>query len=125
MKAPLFEQAKLKRFLATHGVEYTFSRNEKDKFKEQNGAALVAKFVGVYHETTSTVMITGTEAAQIRSKPTPMILTDWENAKVLLPGDYVELNGKKYNVISVSNYQNWDIFGDISMEVVDGGTIQV
>lgn len=118
MKAPKFERNKLLRLLRTHGISYTFKRSEINKFKEPTGEAVsVATIQGVFHETTQHVSIVASDAASVKSKQTPYILTLYEAAKDLQQGDYTIINGKTYTVNDAVDIGNFHIAVDISLEV--------
>lgn len=124
MKSPKFEQAKLKRAIATNGVEYEFKRPKKNSFGEvaspiEYETALTV--VGLYHESTSYVSTTTSEATSYRSKKQPMILTFFDSAKLLKKRDVVVIKNVKYVFNDLRDVENWGIFGDISLEVVDDG----
>lgn len=119
-----FEAYKLKRELKRSGIEYEFKRFEKDEFNEPTEQEIVVgKLVGLYHEQSNGVQITTTDATQIRSKKTPMILCLYEDtiSLVLNVGDFVKINTKTFKVTGITNIQEWNIISDISLEVVDSG----
>ena len=48
-----------------------------------------------------------------------MLLCLHEDTSLLKPGDFMILNEKKYKVTGIVNIQEWNLIGDISLEVVD------
>ena len=73
----------------------------------------------LYHEQNSNIQITTGETTQVRTKKIPMLLCLYENTDLLEPGDFMILNEKKYKVTGIVNIQEWNLLGDISLEVVD------
>lgn len=120
-----FEAYKLRRELKKVGREYEFERAVLNAFKEPTNESVVAgKLMGLYHEYTgggmsSGVSVTSSDAAQVRSKKTPMILCLYEDAKFIKFGDVVKINSKKLKVTGVVNIQEWNIVADVSLEVID------
>lgn len=122
-----FEAYKLRRELKRIGKEFEFERPKLNAFKEPtNETTPIAKLTGLYHEyngggMSSGVSVAASDAAQVRSKKTPMILCLYEDAKTLKLGDTVKINSKELKVTGVVNIQEWNIIADISLEVVDDG----
>lgn len=125
MKAPNFERAKLKRLLGTHGVKYDFVRQPKNKFGEPDPKAQaepVATIVGVYHESASYVSTTSDNSTTHRTKKQPMILCAMDKkVSQLAVGDTVTIGNNVYKLSKVRDVENWGIYADISLEVVDNG----
>lgn len=119
MKAPKFEEYKVLRLLRTQGMQCSFVRDVLDKFKEPTGyTTQVASFLGVYHEQTSYLSVTGTESALVRSKKVPYVLTLKKYLGDLRQGDKIEMFEKTYKVCGVDDVNNWGIIADISLEEV-------
>lgn len=121
-----FEAYKLRRELKKVGREYEFKRVGLNKFREPEGEPTsVCKLIGLYHDYTTSgsgaIVLSSSDAVQIRSKKIPMILCLYEDAKTLKLDDFIEMNSKKYKVIGVVNIQEWGIIADISLEVIDDG----
>lgn len=117
-----FEAYKIRRELKKVGVDYEFKRAKLNAFKEQtNEDELAGKIKGLYHEQNSHVSVTTGETTRTRTKKTPMILCLYEDAKALKVDDFVMINSKKFKVTGIVNVQEWNIIGDISLEVVDDG----
>lgn len=119
-----FEAYKIKRELKRSGIKYEFKRFKKNEFGEQTKELEgIGSLTGLYHEQSSGVNITVSEASQIRSKKTPMILCLYEDTAslALQVGDFVEINSRVFKVQGVVNVQEWNIVSDISLEVVDSG----
>lgn len=119
-----FEAYKIKRELKRSGIEYEFMRFKKNDFNESTDEFEgIGKLRGLYHEQSSGISITTSDATQIRTKKVPMILCLYEDAASLNlhVGDFVKINTRIFKVTGVVNIQEWNIVSDISLEVVDGG----
>lgn len=119
-----FEAYKVKRELKRSGIEYEFKRCGKNEFGESNKQeVVVGKLRGLYHEQSSGVQFTVSDATQARSKKTPMILCLYEDTASLdlQVGDFVEINARTFKILGITNIQEWNIISDISLEVTDSG----
>ena len=118
MDALSFQLNKVRRIINTQGKLFAFKRPGTNEFGEPNGQTESVDIRGVYHETTSFLSKTATEATTIRQKPSPMILCLWEDAQKILHTDELTFNGKSYKVGEVKNISEANIVGDISLEEV-------
>lgn len=118
MDALSFQLNKVRRLINTQGKLFTFKRTGTNEFGEPNGQTESVNIKGVYHETTSFLSKSATEATTIRQKPSPMILCMWEDAQKILHTDELAFNGKSYKVGEVKNISEANIVGDISLEEV-------
>lgn len=118
MDALAFQLNKVRRLINTQGKNFQFKRRGTNEFGEPNGQTESVNIVGVYHETTSFLSKSATEATTIRQKPSPMILCLWEDAQKILHTDELSFNGKNYKVGEVKNISEANIVGDISLEEV-------
>lgn len=118
MDALTFQLNKVRRLIKTQGQPFKFTRQKTNEFGEPNGQTESVDIVGVYHETTSFLSKTVTEATTVRRKPSPMILCLWEDAQKILHTDELSFNGKTYKVGEVKNISEANIVGDISLEEV-------
>lgn len=118
MDALSFQLNKVRRLINTQGKLFTFKRPGTNEFGEPNGQTESVNIKGVYHETTSFLSKSATEATTIRQKPSPMILCLWEDAQKILHTDELTFNGKSYKVGEVKNISEANIVGDISLEEV-------
>ena len=119
-----FEAYKIKRELKRSGIEYEFKRFKKNIFDESTDEfEAVGTLKGLYHEQSSGIQITTSDATQVRSKKIPMILCLYENTAslALQVGDFVKINARTFKVTGIINIQEWNIISDISLEVVDSG----
>lgn len=118
MDALTFQLNKVRRLIKTQGQNFSFSRPGTNEFGEPNGQTEPVVISGVYHETTSYLSKTVTQATTIRQKPSPMILCLWEDAQKVVQTDELTFNGKTYKVGEVKNISEANIVGDISLEEV-------
>lgn len=118
MYLEFFQLHKVRRFVKVQGQEFSFSRQGKNEFGEPNGQSETVSISGVYHETTSFLSKTATEATTIKQKSSPMILCLWEDAKTLLTTDELLFNGKTYRIGEIKNISEANIVCDISLEEV-------
>lgn len=118
MDALTFQLNKVRRLINTQGKNFQFKRRGTNEFGEPNGQTESVNIVGVYHETTSFLSKSATEATTIRQKPSPMILCLWEDAQRILHTDELSFNGKSYKVGEIKNISEANIVGDISLEEV-------
>lgn len=118
MDALTFQLNKVRRLIKTQGQNFSFSRPGTNEFGEPNGQTESVVISGVYHETTSYLSKTVTQATTIRQKPSPMILCLWEDAQKVVQTDEMTFNGKTYKVGEVKNISEANIVGDISLEEV-------
>lgn len=120
-----FEKNKLVRGLKRSGQEYKVLRETKNEFLEPTGeveeVCSLKAIYHEYHEKSEYIKIQAEEAAVYRSKKRPMLLCLFEDTEPLTIGDYILINGKRHNIIAVSNILEWNIAADISLEVVDNG----
>lgn len=119
-----FEAYKIKRELKRSGIEYEFKRFKKNDFNEPTDEFEgIGKLRGLYHEQSSGIQITTSDATQARTKKVPMILCLYEDAAPLdlRVGDFVKINSRIFKITGTVNVQEWNIILDISLEVVDSG----
>ena len=113
------QKAKLKRIIDLQGVEYTFHRDNKDELEAPTGESTdVATIKGLWHEPQGYISLTSGDASTVRSKPQAQILTLYEMKGDISQGDYLMIEGTRYNVTGVHDPTNLGIAADISLEVV-------
>ena len=116
-----FEIYKLQRELKRNGISCVFKRYTNNEFGETDHTHenVVCTIKCLYHEQNSNIQITTGETTQVRTKKIPMLLCLYEDTTLLKPGDFIVLNEKVFKVIGIVNIQEWNLIGDISLEVVD------
>lgn len=121
MKKPPFELYKVKRTIQWYGTNFTFYRDALDKFKDKlEYAGEVGTIKGIFHESNSYVNLNTSDGSVTQTEPRPQIFCLYEDAKYIQPKDFLRINGKKYEVTGVSNYNEWNYAADISLRVVYG-----
>lgn len=118
MDALSFQLNKVRRLIKTQGQDFSFTRQELNEFREPNGQTISVDLRGVYHETTSYLSKSSTDATTLRQKPSPMILCLWEDAQKIEQSDELDFNGKHYRIGEVKNISEANIVADISLEEV-------
>lgn len=117
-----FSKQKIRRLVKTQGVQFNFVRREKNDYGEIDDTSMpqILTLQGVYHEQSSYVSVTSSDATRTQTKKTPMILTvydDFEASPVMLD-DEMEFNGKQFRVTGVVNVNEENFAIDISLEVI-------
>ena len=112
------QQGVLRRQIKQNGKEYVFYRYGKNKFGEiDKEVKEEININGIFHESNGYVSVTTEDGAQYRSKKSPMIIAAFEDASKILIGDFLEYNGKVYEVTEITDINDFGIAGDISLEV--------
>lgn len=119
-----FGITQISRAIKTHGQDFIFKRAELDINNEPTDRYnTVATIQGLFHQTRGYITKNTNDGTQSRSKPQPQILTLLsEGSKLLLLGDELEYNQKRYTVTGVDDINNLGIALDISLEEIDNGT---
>lgn len=122
MKIPPFESYKVNRLIQWYGAKYTFYRDALDKFKDRAGyAGEVGTLKGIFHEGNEFITLTTTDGSNTQSKQSPRIFCRFDDAKYLQPKDFVNINGKKYEVNGVYNFNEFNYAADISLRLIEHG----
>lgn len=121
-----FEAYKIKREIKRSGSEYQFKRPGTNDFGEPTDEEVVVGVLkGIYHDysPSGSLIEISTDTIQTRTKKRHQILCAWDEVQPLglQVGDFTIINEKRYNVTGVSNIQEWNIIGEVNMEVVDDG----
>ncbi len=119
-----FEAYKITREIRRSGNRYEIYRYEKNEFGEPTSDnQYVGKIAAIYHEENSNIQITTGDTTQVRTKKIPMLLCLYEEylATRFEVGDYVRINQKTFKITGIVNIQEWNIIGDVSLEVFDNG----
>lgn len=125
MEAAKFQLYKVKRAIQTHGVTVTAEIPVKDEFGEPTGQSESRSFMGLYHETTSYLSKTTSDASTLRRKSAPMLLCLWDDVKQLPIPCKILHNGKEYDLAEVKDLEECQLIGDLSLEEVQYGQLQV
>lgn len=127
MQGQAFQVNKVRRLIHTQGQVFSFVRRQRNDFNEADGEISCINLNGVYHETTTYIKKSSSDAATVSKKPAPMILCLWEDAKQLLHTDLVVFQDKTYRVGGINNLCQSNAIADISLEEVqtDGKSFSV
>lgn len=118
MKLPQFQLHKVKRLIAIQGSRFEFRHLSVDSFGEPDGSYTSAIVTGVFHETTSHVSRSVSDSSTTHSKASSNIMTTWEEAQRVATGDHLIFNSHKYIVCGITNVDESNVIGDISLEEV-------
>ena len=79
----------------------------------------IAKFKALFHNGSSDhIEISTSDAGSVIQKNTPYVMANWQDAKNLHMGDITVINSCKYKVTGITNVNQMDIVGEISLEVI-------
>lgn len=108
--------SRLNLILKWKGKTHSFMRYGLDKYKQpdEDNPILTTEVLGIFHQSTSYVSLSTTEAVSIKSKPQPAILVGLEDSNKVAMGDILILNGNKYKV---TGEVNLEVASDICLEV--------
>ena len=114
MDAKSFQINKVAKTLKRSGQEFILN-----KFGEPTEQKKEIKIIGLFHETTSYISKSATDASIIAKKSSPMILCIDFNG--VLKGDKLIFNGKNYLVNEVKDLLESNAIFDISLEEIQNG----
>lgn len=111
---------RIEQSIAWNGQAYTFLRQQENQFHEKSLEPIeIATLKGVFHRgSTGHQKILRSDSGYTISKQAPFILALWEKAKDLQTDDQVVINNHTYKVTGISNLNEMNIVGEISLEVV-------
>ena len=121
MNHPSFQLSKVKRLIAVSGQEFSFERPGVNDFNEPTDTAETVVIKGVYHETSSFVTLSTSEASISKAKPSPQILALYSDASKLKMGDKLNYHNQLYKVTGWKDLMESGIVADISLEVIQDG----
>lgn len=113
-----FLQAKLNRALEWNGKLYYFNKIVLDEYNQPQVSEERIEVKGIYHETNSYVTKSSSDATVTVSEKSPSLLVSWKDACKLELEDTLEIEGVSYRVSGLTNIQNYNVFGSISLEVI-------
>ena len=118
MKTPRFEAYKINQLIRTRGDTYIFRRDLKNEFKEPTGEQVTITLRGVWHTEREWVELTRGDGASVGRKPFSFLLTSYDAGRLIQQGDFILVDGKRYNVNAVDNLNQLNYAIDISLEAV-------
>lgn len=119
------EKHKMIQQIQRSGTSYVFERLGLNKYNERDLELPNERFelFGVFHEVSDHLNVQMSDEVRFRTKKIPSIMCLWEDAQVVRVDDLVVINTRTYKVNGVINLNEWNIVADISLEVIDDGTI--
>ena len=142
MKPSHFLNDRIKKQLATNGVDVLIYEKKKTKYgevaKEINDQIPVRTIKAIYHESNGYVSENVSDSTIYRSKKSPMLLTDIDNLKILANANVIDPNVDfghsnfilclytNMNVLieigGILNIEEYNVAFDISLEKITGTT---
>ena len=114
-----FLKNKIDRQIKINGQEFVFKRYEEDEFHQiSDELSITITLNGIFHTSNSYINQTTGDGAKTFTKPTPMILTLYEQGKMIKTNDMVIIKENKYKVIRTNNINDFDVAIDISLELM-------
>lgn len=120
-----FELHKVEREIKVHGDDYTVNRNELDEYGEATGnSKKVCDVRGLFHISKGFVSRSTGDATTTHATGNPMLLCVFDETEQIQCGDWLEINGARYNITDKNNLSEQNIVIDMSLERVlsDGNT---
>ncbi|WP_291632205.1 hypothetical protein [Clostridium sp.] len=118
MASAEFLKARISKQIKSRGSKFTFYIVEYDIYHKVITPATEVILSGIYHETSSYVTESVSDATKSYSKKIPMILCLTEDVGVISNDDYISINEIRYRVTGVTDINNLKAITDISLEVV-------
>lgn len=142
MKPSHFLNDKIKKQLATNGVDVLIYEKKKTKYgevaNEINDQIPARTIKAIYHESNGYISENVSDSTIYRSKKSPMLLTDIDNLKILANANVIDPNVDfkhsnfilclytNHNVLfeieGILNIQEYNVAFDISLKKVEGIT---
>ena len=124
-RSPVFELHKVEREIKIHGDDYAVNRDKLDEYGEATGdSEKVCDIRGLFHISKGFVSRSTGDATTTHATGSPMLLCVFDEAKQIQCGDWLEINGARYNITDKNNLSEQNIVIDMSLERVlsDGNT---
>ena len=120
MNSAEFQLYKVRRAIRVHGRVIQFVRQLENQFHEPTGETEMVEFKALLHEGQGSVLITKQTADKsvLRSKPSTMLLAEWEDCKSIDHQWQAVINGKTYIINGIHNLEEANLIADISLEEV-------
>ena len=142
MKPSHFLNDKIKKQLATNGVDVLIYEKKKNKYgevtNEINDQIPVRTIKAIYHEANGYISENVSDSTVYRSKKSPMLLTDIDNLKILANVDVIDPNvdfghsnfilclytnmNVLFEIGGILNIQEYNVAFDISLTKITGIT---
>ena len=124
-RSPVFELHKVEREIKVHGDTFEIHRDILDEYGEATGdSEKVCDIRGLFHISKGFVSRSTTDGTTTHATGAPMLLCLFSETEQVRSGDWLELNGARYNITDVSNVSEQNIVADMSLErmLSDGHT---
>lgn len=117
------ELYKVSREIKVNGMQYTIYRDKTDEYGERTKEEPeeIGKIKGLFHLTKGYVTESISDGTRTYSKGQPKLMVRYDETENIKNGDFLMINGNRYNVIEKNNIQEYNIVSDISMELVLNG----
>lgn len=114
-----FLRNKVDRQIKINGQEFEFTRYEEDEFHQvSDEPSAIATLEGIFHTSNSYISQNTADGSKTFAKPTPMILTLYEQGNMIKTNDMVIIEGNNYKVIKTNNINDFNVAIDISLELM-------
>ena len=116
---------KVEREIKMHGDTFEIHRDILDDYGEVTGnSEKVCETRGLFHISKGFVSRSTTDSTTTHATGNPMLLCLFSETEQVRSGDWLELNGARYNITDVSNVSEQNIVVNMSLERVlsDGHT---
>lgn len=114
-----FLRNKVDRQIKINGQEFEFIRYEEDEFHQvSDEQSAIVTLEGIFHTSNSYISQNTADGSKTFAKPTPMILTLYEQGNMIKTNDMVIIEGNKYKVIKTNNINDFNVAIDISLELI-------
>ena len=114
-----FEKHKLNVLLKRQGEKFIFEVKSKNEFGEDDDNSSSYEVKGIYHESSSFVERTTSDAAQIRKKKQPMILCSYSDYDKIVIGSKLKIDDKEYEVVEKNDISLMNVYCDVSLELIN------
>lgn len=115
----LMEFNRIKRQIDVQGDVYEIYRMIKDNYGEDTEQfEQVCLLKGLFHQTKGYIVQKVATESLITSKGNPKILCCTNETELINKGDFVLINGERYNVVEKNDIQCYGMVTDISLDVV-------
>lgn len=114
-----FLRNKVDRQIKINGQRFEFIRYEEDEFHQvSDEQSTIVILEGIFHTSNSYISQNTTDGGKTFAKPTPMILTLYEQGNMIKTNDMVIIEENKYKVVRTNNINDFNVAIDISLELI-------
>lgn len=114
-----FELHKVEREIKVHGDTFEIHRDILDDYGEVTGnSEKVCETRGLFHISKSFVSRSTTDGTTTHAAGSPMLLCLFSGTEQIQSGDWLKVNGVRYNITDLTNVGEQNIVVDMSLERV-------